>query len=119
MRNRFPSYNYPHLDAFRAKKENFSIFAPIHQLHSPNHGLGSVFMFRECPQSIPRIKLPLYGLSLGKIFLASKKFFGPQKSQKCTFFTHPIISMVMNKLIIFFALKFSYFLMHPEMTAAT
>jgi hypothetical protein len=52
---------------------------PVHQLHSLNQGQDNFFMLRKCAQSIPHIKLPLYGLFL------VLKIFGPQKPQKCTF----------------------------------
>jgi hypothetical protein len=48
------------------------IFASIHSPHSLNQGQGSVFMLRECAESISPIKLPLRMYFLQKF---SKKFF--------------------------------------------
>ena len=41
------------------KIQNFHIFASIHTSISLNQGQGSIFMLRECAESISRIKLPL------------------------------------------------------------
>jgi hypothetical protein len=40
----------------RAKKEDVSIFASIHQLHSLNQSQDNFFMLKKYAQSIPRIK---------------------------------------------------------------
>ena len=46
------------MDAFLENIEIFSIFASIHRIHSLNQGQGSVFMLRECAQSISRLEKP-------------------------------------------------------------
>jgi hypothetical protein len=75
------------------KSKNF-LFSSIHQLHSLNQGQASVFIVRKCAQSIPRMKLPLYGSFLVKNFPVPNNFFEPQKSQLCTFFTHPVYKLI-------------------------
>src|SRR3954470_12723725 len=57
---------------FLIKIRKCLIFASIHPPHFPNQGQGSVFMLRECAESISRIKLPLGIYFLEKF---SKNFF--------------------------------------------
>jgi hypothetical protein len=92
--------------AFRTKIESFSIFASIHRIHSLNQGQGSVFMLRECTQSISRIKLHLHRSFLVKNFPASKNFFEPQESQKCTFFNSPCSSRIVLDHFLFCLIDF-------------
>ena len=46
-------------------------FRLIQTPHSLNQGQGSVFMLRECAESISRIKLPLEGHLLKKFFYSA------------------------------------------------
>jgi hypothetical protein len=73
------------MDAFRAKIEIFSIVASIHRIHSLNQGQESIFMLRECAQSISRIKLLLYVSFLVKKIFRSQKFFRVPKITKMHF----------------------------------
>jgi hypothetical protein len=78
----------------RPKKEKFSIFALIHQLHSLNQVQESVFMLQECAQSIPRIKLPLYESFLIIKISFSKSFFEP-KNHKNALLYSPCTKMIL------------------------
>src|SRR5205085_2710866 len=62
---------------FSLKIRKCLIFASIHPPHSLNQGQRSIFMFRECAESISRIKLPLETHFLQKF---SKKFFFEERA---------------------------------------
>ena len=59
MRNRSSAWNFPQKYDFEGEISKFSIFASIHTSISLNQGQGSIFMLRECAQSIFRLEITL------------------------------------------------------------
>jgi hypothetical protein len=76
-------------------------FASIHTLSSLNQGQGSIFKLWECAQSILRIKLLAYGLSVGKKFRFQNSCIGLiEKKFSENFFSIPLSGITILSILL-------------------